>query len=246
MNMGGHMELTAFDNYERLSAAAADYFVALMEEAVRGRGCFRVALSGGKTPAVMYGLLAGRNTPGWKNTHVFFADERFVPHKDAASNFALVRGALGKLVPSGNFQPVDTALPSPEAAAFEYHSRLAVMFGGSLAARPWEDGPLFDLVVLGLGADGHTASLFPGSDALPESERAAVAADAPEGVTPSARITLSPPALRAARRTLFLVSGPEKHGALRSFLAGKGECPALSAIGGGGAAVYADLGAING
>lgn len=246
MKTAGPVERAEFDNYERLSAAAADYFTTRMEEALRERGCFRVALSGGSTPAGMYGLLAERKASGWKNTHVFFADERFVPHRDAASNFALVRGSLGKIVSPGNFHPVDTALPSPEAAAFEYHSRLAVMFGGSLSARPWDEGPLFDLVVLGLGADGHTASLFPGSDALLEYERAAVAADAPEGVKPSARITLSPPALRAARRTLFLVSGPEKHGALLSLLAGKGECPSLSAIGGGGAAVYADRGAING
>lgn len=248
--MKSSLELSIFEGHQQLCAAAADLFAAEMEKAVRGRGRFCVALSGGRTPGLLYSDIAGRRIASafWKATHIFFADERYLPPGNVETNMALLERTLlsGGKASQCNVHAFDTALPSPQAAATEYGARLSILFGDSIGGRPWEKGPLFDLVLLGLGADGHTASLFRSSPALLETRRAAVAVDAPEGVSPALRMTLTPPLLRAGRRTLFLVSGPEKHEALTVLLSGKGECPALSAISGSGAAVYADGGAING
>ncbi|HHS97595.1 MAG TPA: 6-phosphogluconolactonase [Chloroflexi bacterium] len=202
-----------FPDRNALARAAAERFVAAADEAVRARGRFFVALAGGSTPRPAYRLLADpacASRVDWDRVHLFWGDERCVPPDHPESNYRMVREALLDRVPIPveNVHRIRGEWP-PEEAAAAYEAELRAIFG--------PDGRL-DLVLLGLGADGHTASLFPGSAALDERERwvAAVFAD-PVGTW---RITLTPPALNGAREVLFLVVGKPKAEALARVLAG--------------------------
>jgi len=183
--------------------------------AVGRRGRFRVALSGGKTPQALFRLLAERHRQDlpWEKTEVFWVDERHVPHDHAQSNYGLARAALLDRVPipPANIHPMPTgsADPGRDAAAYELLLRRAF---------PGLRWPRFDLVLLGLGEDGHTASLFPGDAAVRERERWARAARSPAGVRD--RVTLTAPALNHAVLKLFLVCGPAKAAALRALACG--------------------------
>ncbi|MCX7924322.1 MAG: 6-phosphogluconolactonase [Fimbriimonadales bacterium] len=166
-----------------------------------------VALSGGKTPETLYLLLASRhyqNALDWTRVHLFWGDERYVPHDDLRSNYRMAYEAwLYKAsFPPENIHPMPTHYADPEEAARAYESELRAYFG--------EDAPLpqFDLVLLGLGDDGHIASLFPGDPALEETTRWVVPSRAP--VEPHQRLTLTLPVLNAAPRIWFLVSGASK------------------------------------
>lgn len=199
----------------------ADFVVAkwrdISSEAIRARGFFTVALSGGKTPIEVYRRLAGEGGKRilWYKTHVFFVDERFVPYTDEASNYRMIKETLldGAGVPLGNIHPIPTDLSDPVSAAERYERDITLFF------RLPEDGiPDFDLVMLGIGSDGHTASLFPGSQALSEKRRL-VAAVAP-GMEKHNRITLTLPVLNKAKNVIFLVTGREKAEILRDVLQG--------------------------
>ncbi len=206
-------------DYESLSREAARRFASAAEAS--GRRPFRVALAGGGTPRRLYELLATpefeRRIP-WERVHVFWGDERMVPHDHPQSNYKLARESLLKHVriPPKNIHPVPVTLP-PEQAATEYEQELRRQFG-----RRW-GFPEFDLILLGLGDDCHTASLFSGAPALHEKQRS-VATHRPPHLP--ARITLTLPVLNAARRVHFLVSGDSKATALRMALEGSGHLPA--------------------
>lgn len=181
-----------------------------------------LALAGGSTPERTYSLLAQPNRRGridWAHTFLFFGDERFVPANDPSSNFAVVQRTLlaPALVPAGHAFPVPTQLPTAAAAAFEYATTLAKVFGIAEGS----DQPRFDLILLGLGDDGHTASLFPGAASLSVTDRWVVAS--PPGTLPPRveRITLTFPVLNGAREILFLVSGRNKAEALHDVLEGQ-------------------------
>lgn len=179
-----------------------------------------VALSGGKTPRLFLQALAGppyRERFPWSFVHFFQVDERWVPADDPRSNQRMLRACLVDRgpVPERNFHPVDTSLPDPAAGARRYEDHLRRFFKD-----PPGGVPRFDAVVLGLGEDGHTASLFPGSPALEEADAWVTPA---EGGSPrTARVTLTLPVLNAAFRVIFLVSGAGKAGVLRDLLFGKG------------------------
>ena len=180
---------------------------------------FTWALSGGSTPRGLYRLLASdpyRERLPWLGVHFFWSDERHVPPDHPESNFRMAREAMLDHVPAppGNVHRIRAEEPDAERAALLYEEELRSFF--ALSPGEW---PRFDLVLLGLGKDGHTASLFPGSAAVRERERLVVApwVEALQAF----RITLTPPVLSHARRALFMVSGAEKAAALRGVLEGE-------------------------
>jgi 6-phosphogluconolactonase len=196
----------------------------LTTAALTSDGPFRVSLSGGSTPRALYGLLASDEFRGrvpWGRVSWYWGDERFVPPDHPESNYRMAREAmLAKVpVPPGNVHPILTD-GTPDDAARRYERTLREAYGGESLdpARP-----LFDVMLLGLGADGHTASLLPGDPVLEERRRwvAAVAHGRPE-----TRITLTYPAIDSSRRVAFLVTGPEKAPILRAIRAGDSRAPA--------------------
>ncbi|MGU3540918.1 6-phosphogluconolactonase [Methylobacterium sp. A54F] len=209
-----------FADADAVARAAADHLVALCADSVEER--VSVCLSGGSTPKRLYALLASeayRDRVPWSRIHWFFGDDRVVPWDDALSNVRMVREAFGHGTPVPethlHFIPSDLG---PEAGAAAYEDTLRGFYGSGTL----EPGrPLFDLVLLGLGEDGHTASLFPGKPAVDEAR--AWAAPVPEaGMDPRVpRISLTIPALTSARWILFLVTGPAKREPLRRLAAGE-------------------------
>jgi 6-phosphogluconolactonase len=188
-----------------LARVAAQEFHRVAEAAVDERGRFSVALSGGNTPRSVYALLASQHKElPWDKLHIFFGDERAVPPQHPDSNFRMASESLLSLVPipGKNVHRIRAEL-DPESAAQDYEDQLRVFF--HLTANDW---PRFDLVLLGLGDDGHTASLFPGTVALNECSRT-VAANWVEKLQ-SYRITLTFPVLNYAAEVIFLVSGESK------------------------------------
>ncbi|MDQ3696686.1 MAG: 6-phosphogluconolactonase, partial [Gemmatimonadota bacterium] len=196
------MGFRAYTDLESLSAAAAELIAAGVRARLAAGAAFTVALAGGSTPRRTYELLAEQhgNDLAWERVDVYFGDERCVPPQDAESNFALAYDALLSrvLIPAANVHPMYDGHSDPETAAARYEMLLGDRFGASV------DGATFDLAVLGVGDDGHTASLFPGSDSLEVRDRRALAVDAPPSATTRQRITLTLPALAASRCVVFL------------------------------------------
>ena len=178
-----------------------------------GEGPLRIALSGGTTPRALYELLAQEPYRGlmpWDRIHVFWGDERFVPPDSDLSNYRMAYTALlGHVpIPPGNIHPVQTDDVTPEVSARLYQATLARVYG-STTLDPTR--PLFDVNLLGLGTNGHTASLFPGTSALTEQTAWALAVT-PEGEP--TRITLTYPALNSSRHAAFMVAGANKRDVL--------------------------------
>jgi len=219
-------ELRVVADLEELERAGAGEMARLARKAGPKRP-FAVALSGGRTPRGMYARLTldpYRNLVPWPALHLFFGDERQVPPDHPDSNYRMVRESLlaRAPVPPGNVHRIPAENPDAGAAARDYETVLSSFFR-------LKEGqmPRFDLVLLGLGADGHVASLFPGNEALRETSRL-VAAPWIEPLK-AHRITLTPPVIRNAAAVLVLASGEEKAPALRRALADQGsveDCPA--------------------
>lgn len=205
--------------------AVADAVANWLVGEASGKPSFAISLSGGSTPKRLYETLATaafRDRFPWDRTQWFFGDERFVPADDKDSNFRMVREAmLSKVpVPEAAIHAFDTAAPSPEEAASRYDAMLK-RFYGSAALDPAR--PLFDVTLLGLGPDGHTASLIPGQPVL--EERTAWVAAVAEG-RPEARLTLTYPALEASAAIAFLVTGADKAEMLAHVRSGAEDVPA--------------------
>jgi 6-phosphogluconolactonase len=212
-------DVRIFADAPALCRAAADEFVRIAVEAVQARGTFSVALSGGSTPAGLYALLAGdaafSGAVPWDKTHVFWGDERHVPpdHPDSNARMA-TETLLSKVpIPPANVHRIAGEEPKAGRAAAAYEEDLRRHF----RLGPGEL-PRFDLVLLGLGAEAHTASLFPGTPALDETTRLAVPTWV--GKLDSERITLTAPVFNAAANVLFLVAGEDKALALKAVLDG--------------------------
>jgi 6-phosphogluconolactonase len=197
--------------------AAAEEFVLAARAAIGAQGRFTVALSGGSTPKALYSLLAS-NYAGfaWNRVFIFFGDERHVPPTDPESNYRMANEALlTKIaIPPENVFRVPAENPDAAAAAIEYETQIRRFF----ALKPGEF-PRFDLILLGLGPDGHTASLFPDTAALDEHSRLVVANWVAEFKTH--RITFTFPVLNRAAEVIFLASGAEKADMVRQVLQGK-------------------------
>lgn len=203
-----------------MAREAAAEFARIAAAACAARGAFRVALSGGTTPRAAFEVLADARGPyvasiPWDRTHVYFGDERQVPPDSEHSNARMACEALLRHVPIPDEQihRIRGENPDPDRAAEEYEEILRDQF--RLAPG---DRPRFDLVLLGMGADGHTASLFPGARALEEKDRLVVATQAP--VEPRGRITLTYPVLNAAAAVMVLVTGTAKGSAFARVRAG--------------------------
>ncbi len=195
-----------------LNRATAELFVSAADQAIAARGVFHVVLSGGETPRPFYELLAGesyRTRVDWGKVHVYWSDERFVPPDDPRSNEGMARRALLDHVPIPAAQIHPLYCPkTPQQAAQDYEQLLRHLGEGQL--------PRLDFVLLGIGADGHTASLFPGTAAVAERTRFVCELYLPE--QDMYRLTLTVPVLNQARLVVFMVSGAGKAAMLRQIL----------------------------
>jgi 6-phosphogluconolactonase len=208
--------LTVCADHAGLNVKAAECFRDLAKKSIFGSGTFNVALSGGSTPKSLYALLATaewKTQVEWKHVHFYWGDERCVPITHPDSNFAMVeRELLSKIdVPAANVHRFPVELNEPDAIAAAYEREIKEHLGAN-------GMPRFDLVLLGLGENGHTASLFPHCPALKETKRLVVA-DWIEEVK-AHRLTMTAPLLNAGRQIVFLVSGAAKAQVLHDVLNG--------------------------
>lgn len=234
--------LTVLPDADAVARAIAEQIVALVRAAPTGR--VTVALAGGSTPQRLYRLLATPHFAAridWTRLHLFWGDERCVPGDDANSNARMVQEALIAHVPipPANVHPIQTDAGSPEAAARLYEQDLQRHYG---ATRLSAEKLLFDLVLLGMGDDGHTASLFPGKPAL--AERAHWTVAVPEaGLAPFVpRVSLSFPTIASSRRVAILVTGAGKNATLRRVADGA-DLPVRHVTSNGTVAWYLDAAA---
>jgi 6-phosphogluconolactonase len=205
--------LLVFDTPEQVAQAAAERFVDYANGSIRDHGSFAVALAGGSTPRRTYELLSGdefKSGVDWLRVHLFFGDERMVPQDSLESNYRMVNDALISRVaiPPQNVHRIRGEI-TPAESADSYEAELKSFF----ATVDW---PGFDLVLLGMGDDGHTASLFPGSDALKEEKRWVVETRHPQ--TGQNRITITLPVINHAARVTFMITGKEKAATLARVL----------------------------
>jgi 6-phosphogluconolactonase len=203
------MEIHVYASADELAHAAAENFVQLASECITSRGRFTVALAGGGTPRATYELIgsdAYASRVDWRRVHVFWGDERCVPPSDEASNFRMARAALldNVAIPPDNVHRI-RGEDDPATAAAAYESIIAEIVGDR-----------FDLIHLGMGTDGHIASLFPGSSSLLEKSRKVRAHFVAEA--DMWRITLTPVAINAAANIIFMVTGSTKAEAVRCVL----------------------------
>ena len=223
---GRRSEFRVYGDAEQLAGAGAELFVECAAEAIRDRNRFRVALSGGHTPRRLYELLAtGRfNTRvDWNRIDIFWGDERYVAADDHESNYAMAGDALLRHVaaPSANIYRVPTEIHPPSAAAAAYEEAIRRCFNDCIVV------PQFDLIYLGLGTNGHIASLFPHSPVLSEQSRLVVADFVAEVNT--WRITMTARLLNRGRTVAFLVDGRQKAEVLRAVLFGPADPQRLPA-----------------
>ena len=206
------MSVHVYESTEALAEAAAGEFATKAAGAIQEFGRFTVVLAGGSTPKATYEILA-RDYAGridWDKVHVFFGDERTVPPDDEDSNYRMAREALLDHVPVASVHRMQGELP-PDEAAQAYEEELRGFFGP-------DELPRFDVILLGIGGDGHTASLFPETSALEVHDRWVVAN--PVLKLETTRITLTVPAINAAHAVYFLVAGEGKAEALAQILSG--------------------------
>ena len=206
------MNLLVKEDPQQLAEAAARDFASKAEAAIAERGSFTVALAGGSTPKATYEILARDYADGldWSRVHVFFGDERTVPPDHEDSNYLMAQRTLLSRVPVGSIHRMRGELPPAEAAA-AYEQELQEFFGP-------DSVPAFDLILLGIGEDGHTASLFPETSALDVTDRWVVAN--PVLKLETTRLTHTIPVINAAKAVTFLVAGEGKTEALKQILEG--------------------------
>ena len=211
----------------------------LVDEISETTGPFALSLSGGSTPKALYALLATeryRRAVNWERMHLFFGDERFVPHDHPDSNYRMAREAMIARVPipAENVHPIPTEGTTPEAAAAAYQETLQAYYGKLTLDL---HRPLFNVTLLGLGDDGHTASLFPGTKALLERDSWVTSV---VGAKPEPRISLTYPCLDSSSTVAFIVAGAGKHAMLRRVLAKDPTLPASQVETGGRLIMFCD------
>ena len=215
--MTSSVEIRTLTTPQELFAAAAEVVVGAATDAVAQRGRFTISLSGGSTPKSLFNLLAtnARTVLPWERMFFFWGDERHVPPTDPDSNYRMAEETmLSKVpVPPGNVFRMAAENPDAAAVAEDYEKTLRKFF----ALEPGQV-PVFDLILLGMGPDGHTASLFPGTAGLQEKSRLVIANWVEKMKT--SRLTFTLPVLNAARCVTFLVSGTDKAAVLRTVLDG--------------------------
>jgi 6-phosphogluconolactonase len=223
-------EIHTYPNLPELSRAAAEYVCETAEEAIKKSGVFTFVLSGGSTPRLLYEELACQSISkriDWQKTHIFWGDERYLPPDHQDSNYALAfQRLVSKVdVPPANVHRIITESPSARDAADNYEKTLRQFFGPPPGGEDDTSLPSFDVILLGLGEDGHTASLFPGDAALEEKYRWVVAVDGANAFPPVPRITLTFPVLNKADCVIFLVSGSKKKKVFEEIMNNPGTAP---------------------
>ncbi|MEO7020653.1 MAG: 6-phosphogluconolactonase [Ktedonobacteraceae bacterium] len=208
------MHIAIYPDTDTISLEAAKYVVRVAQEAIAAHGLFSFGLSGGSTPGKLYSLLASepyRSQIDWSAVHIFWSDERCVPSDDPQSNYHLAQetllSKLNLLPEQIHRMPADR--PDREQAAADYAEEIRRVLGGSGV-------PAFDLLQMGMGPEGHTASLFPHQPSLHEQKRLVMPVSVPK--PPPDRLTFTPPLLQVARNLLFLVTGADKAEALQAVL----------------------------
>ena len=215
--MKDQQSLLIFDDKDQMSGFMVRKWEEISEEAIERKGVFAAALSGGKTPVNFYQTLAeNKGMLSWNKTHLFLVDERFLSFEDKDSNYRLLRNTLlDKIeISQENIHPIPTGSSTPQISARVYEEDLRIFF--KLRS---EQYPEFDLILLGIGEDGHTASLFPGSPVLKERDSLAAAVILDE--IKHHRITLTLPVINHARQVVFLVSGKGKASVLKKVVSQK-------------------------
>jgi 6-phosphogluconolactonase len=214
-----HRRLVTLSDPDEVARTAAERLLARVDA---NPGRIAICLTGGSSPKRLYGLLAGERYRGripWERVHWFIGDERFVAPGDSLHNMSMARQILlDRCAPAANIHPIPTDSASPDESAARYERELKSFYG---AEHLDPAKPLFDLVLMGVGPDGHTASLFPGYAALDERGRWAVGVPTAPVEPYVSRVTLTFPALDACREMLFEVAGPEKRAILTRLLAGE-------------------------
>ena len=207
-------EYLVFDTSEEMWRYLGKGWEEISAKAIAEKGYFSAALSGGKTPAGFYQYFSGTHLQ-WEKSHFFLVDERFVPWESPESNYRMLReNLLGRIqIPQENIHPIPTNQSSPDISARMYEEELRRFFRLNEASTPE-----FDLILLGIGEDGHTASLFPGTDAVKETKRLAVPVK--PGAALMDRITLTLPVINNAWNVIFLVSGQKKRGVMKEMREG--------------------------
>jgi 6-phosphogluconolactonase len=207
-------EIFVFSNNEAAARFAVNKWVEISAKSVADKGYFTAAISGGRTPIDFYKRLSYCKGPlPWEKTHIFLADERFVQLSDKESNYHLIQEYLLNYIniPEENVHPIQTEEDTLEQSAKKYEEDMRGFFD------IWKDGiPAFDLIMLGLGEDGHTASLFPGSSSLTVTDRLAIPVTTDR--VPPQRISLTLTVLNNAAHIIFLVTGAKKAGVLKEIL----------------------------
>jgi 6-phosphogluconolactonase len=226
-----------FVNIQQASSAAVKHIINIAGSAVRDKGFCTIVLAGGSTPRQTYELLSAdayAEQMPWQQSHFFWGDERWLPPDHPDSNYCMAHTALLSrvMVPANNIHQITTGHRTPEISADLYEKHLRDFFYLMNRASQKNDAekmtiPGFDLVLLGMGTDGHTASLFPGSHLLEEKTKWVVAVPAGIGSPPVARITLTLPLLNGAKNIIFLISGKRKRALLDTILARPAEARAL-------------------
>jgi 6-phosphogluconolactonase len=211
------VNIAIYDDKHTLSQHAAEYIMLKAKESIDLYGRFTIALTGGTTPGEAYSLLGSepiRSQIDWQLVHLFWGDERCVPHTNPESNFYLVQEVLlnNIAIPKSQIHPVPADQPDRDAASQAYTVEMQHIFGTNGI-------PSFDVIHLGMGPEGHTASLFPHQVSLHEKHRLVMPVSVPK--PPPDRLTFTPPLLNAARNVLFLVTGSDKADALHAVLEGE-------------------------
>ncbi|MBE0681513.1 MAG: 6-phosphogluconolactonase [Anaerolineales bacterium] len=205
------MKIDIYSGINELSQSAASLFIEVAQKAIADRGRFLVALSGGSTPMKLYERLAG-NKLDWTSVHFFWGDERCVPADDPGNSYGQTKQVLFDKIGDTNIHRINSDL-APDSAATDYTRTLKAF------SEPPLDFPRFDLVLLGMGDDGHTASLFPGSPVEVDSPALAVTANYQD--RPANRVTLTQTVFNQAREIWFLVAGANKAETLQKVLKGE-------------------------
>ncbi len=222
------MQINSIEVYadrRSLARGAAERWIMLYEAALADKGMFHVALAGGSTPRELYQLLSQPEFSSrikWQYVHIYFGDERFVPPVHEESNFKMAKEALLDHIPipSPNVHRIETEVGNPQTVASRYEAILV-----DKLPKSQQGIPQFDLILLGIGPDGHTASLFPGTDILQQREHFVAAVYVEQKAT--WRISLTFPVINAARHLLFLVAGKDKREIIREVLSSRGEEPSF-------------------
>ncbi len=216
-------EVLIYPDRPALIDAALALLVERILTAVHDRQSCSIALSGGSTPQPLYAALAAADLP-WSQIHIFWGDERYVPATHPDSNYGMTKQVWLDLVPipAANIHSIPTELPDPQLAAAEYDRQIAAHFQLEAGVMP-----VFDIILLGMGDDGHTASLFPHTAALAVVDRLVTVGDK-DG---QPRITFTFPLINQARSVIFLISGTSKQAALTAIFAPVGDAAAYPSRG---------------